>query len=80
MDKNINPLGGDNFMKSVMKIFGILACVMLICMSTASAKTILHNEAFTLHCRENKHIFLNEIIKHNNGYTGNTYMDVEGRF
>ena len=62
-------------MKSVMKIFGILACVLLICMSTASAtilpkKTafphakIVHNETFTLHPGQSKIIILNETSKY----------------
>ena len=63
-------------MKNVMKILGILACVLLICMSTAASTTILpkkptvphakivHNETFTLHPGQGKIIILNETSKY----------------
>ena len=61
-------------MKNVMKILGILACVMLICMSTASAtmmhnekyKIITHKEKVTLHSGQSSSIFINETVKKHN--------------
>ena len=57
-----------------MKIFGILACVLLICMSTAASTIhketgfphakIVHNETFTLHPGQVKIIILNETSKY----------------
>lgn len=67
-----------------MKILGILACVLLICMSTASAtmmhnekyKIITHKEKVTLHSGQSSSIFINETVK-NKLYTP---MDMSGYF